>query len=92
MHVRTEFSGSGENSSDIFVSASIELKFPTKCEGILIFQQVELRENSKIDAIPTTSTNDDAEMDYFDSFSETDPNLHPQSENFSYAVRKNDLR
>lgn len=41
-HVRTEFEGSGQNTSNLYVTALLTLTFPTKCEGVLQIDNVNL--------------------------------------------------
>lgn len=41
-HVRTEFEGSGQNTSDLYVTATATLTFPTKCEGTLLIDYINL--------------------------------------------------
>lgn len=43
-HVSSEFLTTGQNKSEVYVTASVVLVFPKKCEGILKLDQVELRE------------------------------------------------
>lgn len=87
VHVRSEFSGSGENSSDVFISAKLLLTFPTKCEGVLSVQEVQLR-----DSVPTE---DEAvvENDYsFDYSEKEDTSLHPKNSLFSSDIQEHELR
>lgn len=88
MHIKTEFSGSGENTSDVYVSASVFLTFPTKCQGILSIQDLELREI----ALPEPSSQT-YENDYdFDYVEPTTVGLHPNNEQFSDDISRNKLR
>lgn len=82
-HIRTEFSGTGQNSSNIYVSGTVMLTFPTKCEGILKVSNIELREKP-IEAV--------ANAEYTSDESIQIDNLHAKSTNFAYDIQKNDLR
>lgn len=42
VQLRTEFSGTGENTSDLYLKASIDLLFPKSCEGYLRINSVKL--------------------------------------------------
>lgn len=91
MHVRTEFAGSGENSSDVFVSANLVLTFPQKCEGVLALTSVELRD--EVSASDTTEPETTTEVDYYAEYVEPESiNLHPMSDSFAAALKENDLR
>lgn len=87
VHVRSEFSGSGENSSDVFIAAKLLLTFPTKCEGVLSVQDVQLR-----DFVPPEEEPVD-ENDYnFDYSEKDDTTLHPKSSQFSADIQEHELR
>lgn len=87
VHVRSEFSGSGENSSDVFISAKLLLTFPTKCQGVLLVQDVELRHMSP----PEEDT--EIENDYnFDYSDKVDPTLHPKNAEFSADIQEHEMR
>lgn len=90
MHVRNEFYGSGENSSDVFVTASVYLNFPRSCEGVLSVQDIELREEE----IPENLNENEDENEYDMDYGNTAPSagLHPNSEQFANDISKNDLR
>lgn len=45
-HVRTEFVGTGKNVSEIIVTGTVILTFPTVCEGILQLRKIQLYENA----------------------------------------------
>lgn len=89
MHVKTEFAGSGENSSDVHVSATVSLTFPTKCEGQLSISNVELREN-----LPDGKVDDatDDNFDYYDENQAASPDLHPRSNEFADAISRNNIK
>lgn len=78
-HIKSEFNGTGQNSSDIYVTGTVELTFPKKCEGILKIVDVELRERPIADEV------DNNESDQVD-------NLHIKSHEFAADVQKYDLR
>lgn len=92
MHVRTEFSGSGENSSDVFVTASVLLTFPKRCEGILTISDVVLSDEAMPEEPAVVEVNENAE--YYDDTYEAsaDTPTHPKSKDFANAIGKNDLR
>lgn len=81
-HVRTEFSGTGQNSSDIYVTGTVMISFPQKCEGTLKLADIELRE------WPI----EDAAADYLSGEEPVRGNLHDSSNDFAFDVQKNDLR
>lgn len=90
MHVRTEFANSGENSSDVHVSARVALTFPTKCEGVLSISKIELRE---VLPEPEIESTDDGSTDYYSDYTETAPkDLHPMNNEFAYAISRNNLK
>jgi hypothetical protein len=82
MYVKTEFVGSGQNSSELHVIAGIEVSFPSLCGGILRINTVELRER----ALPV--------IDYYDEDKEEQEEieLHPRNEELGEELRKNSLR
>lgn len=88
IHIKTEFLGSGENTSDVYISASVYLTFPTKCQGILSIEELQLREI----ALPEPAAYD-MENDYdFDYTEPTTIGLHPNNEQFSGDISRNNLR
>lgn len=91
MHVRTEFSGSGENSSDVFVTANVLLTFPKRCEGVLTISDVVLRDEAMSET-PVDEANENAEYydDRYDVSAETP--IHPKSREFAIAISMNSLR
>lgn len=80
-HVRSQFNGTGHNSSDIYVTGTVVLTFPHKCEGILKITDIELRERP---------IEEDGLGDY-SSEESWDP-THKKSFDFANDVQKNDLR
>lgn len=77
-HVRTEFKGTGQDSSNIYVTGTVKINFPTKCEGVLKLEDVELREWPLDAASAATAAH---------AFK-----LHEHSKSFAYDVQKHDLR
>lgn len=82
-HIKSEFNGTGQNSSDIYISATVDLVFPKKCEGSMKLTDVELRERPRGD-----ETNDDYSSDEYVPVD----NLHSNSEKFAADIQKFDLR
>jgi Lipoprotein amino terminal region len=82
MFVKTEFVGSGQNSSEMHVVAGIEVGFPSLCGGILKINTVELRER----ALPV--------VDYYDEDREEveEIELHPRNDELGEELRKHVLR
>lgn len=80
-HIRTEFSGTGQNTSDIYVTGTVIVTFPKKCEGILKITNIELRENPPI-AVNVGFESDEPLPD----------TLHAKSMQFASEVQRNDLR
>lgn len=80
-HIRTEFSGTGQNTSDIYVSGTIIVTFPKKCEGIVKITNIELRESSA----PEINVGYESDESLLDT-------LHAKSTHFASDVQRNDLR
>lgn len=87
VHVRSEFAGSGENSSDVFISAKLLLTFPTKCEGVLSVQDVELRDF----VLPEEEAVEEADYN-FDYSGKDDTSLHPKNSQFSADIQEHEIR
>lgn len=89
-HVRTEFHGTGQNTSDIFVTAAVQLTFPKKCEGVLAISEIELRNVT----LPDPSENNDGDGENSDDYNADDPldNLHPKSSDFAHDIKKYEIR
>lgn len=87
VHVRSEFSGSGENSSDVFITAKLLLTFPSKCQGVLLIQDVELR--NIVPPEQDTETENDYSFDYSDK---EDKTLHPKSSEFSNDIQEHEIK
>lgn len=90
MHVRTEFAGSGQNTSDVFVQATAQLIFPQRCEGILTLKNVQLRNEAEATG---SNESDEPAPDYYEfSESESDQTLHPSNVQFGEALQAHELR
>lgn len=82
-HIKSEFNGTGQNSSDIFVSGTVELIFPKKCEGTMKIVDVELRERPiEEEGLAEVESGESVQLD----------NLHSKSVEFASDVQKYDLR
>lgn len=90
-HVRTEFLGSGQNQSDVYVEATALLTFPQPCEGVLRLRNVKLRDEYVENAAAGQQQQQSDAFDY-DFNAEPDETLHPKSEQFALAVERADLR
>lgn len=77
-HVHTEFKGTGQDSSNIYVTGTVKIAFPTKCEGVLKLEDIELRE-WPLEAARMSANG----FEY---------KLHEHSKSFAYDVQKHDLR
>lgn len=87
VHVRSEFAGSGENSSDVFITARLLITFPSKCQGVLIITDVELR-----DSVPSEEEVEVENEFSFDYSEKVDESLHPKSTQFSTDIQEHELR
>lgn len=88
-HIRTEFHGTGQNTSDIFVTAAVQLTFPKNCEGSMVVSEVELRNVPLPDASEESYTeNADDELMSDDPF----VNLHEKSSDFAYEIAKYEMK
>lgn len=88
-HVRTEFHGTGQNTSDIFVTAAVQLTFPTKCEGAMVVSEIELRN------APLPDSNEESDDgNSSDDFNTDDPfaDLHQKSSDFAYEIQKHEIK
>lgn len=94
MHVRSEFAGSGQNTSDLFMTATVEFSFPKKCEGILRLYNTLVKE----EYVPLVEPNYDEYSDYtsyrgMDDDEEGEKEtLHPDSEKIADDVQKYGLQ
>ncbi|XP_053697453.1 uncharacterized protein LOC128744450 [Sabethes cyaneus] len=87
MYVKTEFSGSGENSSELHLIASVEIDFPKPCQGIMKLYSIEVRDRP----LPVTEEQDfEYGADYVESPPEVE--LHPKSELISEELQRFELK
>lgn len=89
MHVKTEFSGSGQNTSDMHLIAALEITFPKKCEGLLKIHTIELRDR------PLPEVNENENEDEEESYDYTEPEeieLHEQNDKVADAISRYELR
>lgn len=90
-HVRTEFLGSGQNQSDVYVDATAVLTFPSACEGLLRLRHVQLRDEFEASATPAPDRSSSFDFDVKPTASRGE-NLHPMAESFATAMELNELR
>lgn len=76
-HVRNEFNGTGQNTSDIYITGTVYLVFPSKCEGILKLSDIELSERAQSGA---------------EDYASGESLLHERSADFGFDLQKHDLR
>lgn len=97
--MRTEFAGSGDNSSDLLLKANLEIFFPKPCEGYLRINEVKLYD--KLDEFEQTSeeNTDGPTYDYYDNLANEESaeknnfeSLHPKSMNLHQDLSQNLLR
>lgn len=97
--MRTEFLGSGQNQSDVYVDATALLTFPQACEGILKLRNVKLRDEYVNET--TTASSDSAfraakeysiNIGPMGDKNTNEDNLHPHWEPFAVAMEQTDLR
>jgi len=100
--VRTEFAGSGDNSSDLLLKSNLEIFFPKPCEGYLRINDARLYD--KLDGLDESSNGGESsaekpkEYDYYDNLgndeSETEgfENMHPKSMSLNGDLTQNLLR
>ncbi|XP_058818906.1 uncharacterized protein LOC131681859 [Topomyia yanbarensis] len=87
MYVKTEFSGSGENSSELHLIASVEIDFPKPCQGVMKLYSIELRDRP----LPASEEQDfEYGADYVESAPEVE--LHPKSDIISEELQRFELR
>ncbi|KAH8395625.1 hypothetical protein KR222_003717 [Zaprionus bogoriensis] len=96
--LRTEFSGSGDNSSDLFLKAELEIFFPKPCEGYLRINNAKLYDTIKASGDNTEATSEKPRdvYDYYDTLSaetvEDFDDFHPKSNDLNVDLSKNLLR
>ncbi|XP_039479409.1 uncharacterized protein LOC120443997 [Drosophila santomea] len=99
--VRTEFAGSGDNSSDLLLKSNLEIFFPKPCEGYLRITDAKLYDN--LDVLNESSDDSDSseknkEYDYYDNLANEESeaqnfeNVHPKSSKFNEDLTTNLLR
>lgn len=81
MFVRTEFAGSGQNTSELHAVGHVHIIFPKPCEGILRLKSIELH---------TQAVQKQQEVGLFNSDNSED--LHPKSDDFGNDLQNYDLR
>jgi hypothetical protein len=87
MYVKTDFAGTGENTSELHLTASVEVVFPKRCEGILKITTVEVRS----EALPTP--NSDRNSDDYEEYQELrEIEQHPKSEDIREEIERFDIR
>lgn len=90
--VQTLFEGAESNVSELFVSANVEIMFPTKCQGTLKLSGVKLSNNNGKAEVVEEDKNNEYE-DYDDEESKaSDSTLHSQSRSFSDDIERYDVR
>lgn len=103
MAVRTEFAGSGDNSSDLLLKASLDIFFPKPCEGYLRITGAKLYDkvnDTDFSANESDLANDEPRdvYDYYDTGSEeavssdSFQDLHPKSMSLEQDLTQNLLR
>ncbi|XP_055713060.1 uncharacterized protein LOC129807664 isoform X2 [Phlebotomus papatasi] len=94
LHVRTQFSGSGENTSDVHLIGGVELIFPKKCEGLLRVLSLEVRDRLPVPTVSSEMSRDkdSAEFDEEDYEEPEEIELHPRSYELAEEVSKYELR
>ncbi|XP_064556915.1 uncharacterized protein Apoltp [Drosophila montana] len=102
--LRTEFASSGDNSSDLFLKANLDIFFPKACEGYLRINTVKLYDT--IQEINNESAGSEEKpakdvYDYYDNMDTTRDdeealpdfeNMHPKSNDLAFDLTKNLLR
>lgn len=90
MVVKTALVGSGDNTSELHVSATVTLDFPAPCQGVLKLSTIEVRER----AAQQTDSSDNADYDDYNNapdLSETN-DVHSKSELIAEQLMNYDLR
>lgn len=78
VHIRSEFTGSGENTSDLYFTSNVDFVFPRKCEGVISLSGVQLRlkltdENgneTKDSESESSKSSSPSEYEYFNAYDE----------------------
>lgn len=107
VQLTTEFSGTGENTSDLYLKANIDILFPKACEGYLRINEVRLWDKIEHTYEKTSdfiSGNNDVYDYYGDLERESDVDFtskendagsddeHPKSKDLEFDLKKNLLR
>ncbi|XP_017105517.3 uncharacterized protein Apoltp [Drosophila bipectinata] len=97
--VRTEFAGSGDNSSDLLLKASLEIFFPKPCEGYLRINEAKLYDKLDEFEVSSEDVTEAPSYDYYDNLDNEESgnkinfeNMHPKSMNLHQDLSKNLLR
>lgn len=87
MYVKSEFSGSGENSSEVHMVAAVEIDFPKPCQGVMKLYSIEVRDR------PVVET-DEQDFEYGADYVEPAPEveLHPKSDVIADELMRFELR
>ncbi|XP_062707026.1 vitellogenin-like [Aedes albopictus] len=87
MYVKTHFSGSGENSSELHLIAAVEIDFPKPCQGLLKLHSIEVRDRP----LPVVEEQD---FEYGADYVEPPPEveLHPKSDVISEELMRFELK
>lgn len=90
--VQTLFEGAESNVSELFVSANVEVIFPTKCQGTLKLSGVKLSNiNGKAEVVEEEKDNEYEDYDNEDS-KVSDSTLHSKSKSFSDDIERYDVK
>ncbi|XP_030377336.1 uncharacterized protein LOC115626195 [Scaptodrosophila lebanonensis] len=102
--VRSEFAGSGDNTSDLYLKANLDIFFPKPCEGYLRINDAKLydktEEFSQAENGDSSSEKSNDYGDYYGGLASAESdekpqnidNLHPKSVDLAYDLKKNVLR
>lgn len=87
MYVKTQFSGSGENSSELHLIAAVEIDFPKPCQGLLKLHSIEVRDRP----LPVVEEQD---FEYGADYVEPPPEveLHPKSDAIAEDLMRFELK
>ncbi|XP_062546026.1 uncharacterized protein LOC134212310 [Armigeres subalbatus] len=87
MYVKTQFSGSGENSSELHLIAAVEIDFPKPCQGLLKLYSIEVRDRP----LPVVEEQD---FEYGADYVEPPPEveLHPKSDAIAEDLTRFELK
>ncbi|XP_054083621.1 apolipophorins [Zeugodacus cucurbitae] len=104
--LNTEFSGTGNNASNLFLKAAVNIFFPKPCDGFLLIRDVKLWDHKDLQKDNELSINahrnsqNSDEDDYYGDFtdsSDSEPiddftNIHPKSLELANDLKKYSLR